>query len=271
MLSIDQPPFVFLNILVGFLKRTWANSWPCTGYQSSEVFFSIQTYFLSQNLQEWLLPLQGYFCIKTRCIQQYCDNNDDCPDESQCIDEICLKLTTCSDDSDCQFDNGGFLICDISESEEFGICRPEDEPPPGCIDLSECPPVSNLIFSNYLTNYFPLSPFPFPPFPFLPFPCLLLPCPCLPWPLSFSLRLFKDVSDLEMCIDYFAVVVKIWIFVFLSKQLSYQNVNFEVLWEVARVFQQNICHLRGMGRKIIIFTTFSYLQNNPYTFLNRNA
>jgi hypothetical protein len=129
---IYHPPFEFLNIL-------------------------------SQNLQEWWDGDTRYFCTKGRCIIQSCTIDDDCPggDEGQCIDESCLIITTCIDDGDC----GGFLICGKSESEEVGTCRPEDVPPPECIESSECPPVSNLIFSSY-------------PFPL--FPCLLLFCPFLP-------------------------------------------------------------------------------------------
>ena len=132
-------------------------------------------FFFPQNLQEWFEEIGlNYFCIIGRCIQQYCDKDDDCPgDDSQCINLICLSIITCIDDNDC----GGVLICAISDNEEEGICKPEDELPPECtdIDLSACPPVSNLIFSNYLTNSFPLPPFPFPHFPFLHFPLPISP------------------------------------------------------------------------------------------------
>ena len=136
---IYHPPFEFLNIL-------------------------------SQNLQEWWDGDTRYFCTKGRCIIQSCTIDDDCPggDEGQCIDESCLIITTCIDDGDC----GGFLICGKSESEEVGTCRPEDVPPPECIESSECPPVSKLFFSSY--------PIPVFPFYFPSFPCLLLSCPFLP-------------------------------------------------------------------------------------------
>ena len=123
---------------------------------------------MSQNLQDWRGDT-SYFCIKGRCIIQSCTIDDDCPggDEGQCIDESCLIITTCIDDGDC----GGFLICGKSESEEVGTCRPENVPPPECIESSECPPVSNLIFYSYLFPFhfpsftlfhFPLSPIPLP-------------------------------------------------------------------------------------------------------------
>ena len=117
----------------------------------------------SQILQEEFFVDTRYFCIIGRCIIQSCESNDDCPggDEGQCIEETCITITICSDDSDC----GGFLICGKSESEEDGICTPKEEPPPECIESSECPPVSNLTFSSYP---FPLFPFHFPSFPFSP-------------------------------------------------------------------------------------------------------
>ena len=126
---------------------------------------------LSQNLQGWLDDTR-YYCMEKICIIQSCESNDDCPggDEGQCIEESCLTITTCSDDSDC----GGSLICGKSESEEVGTCRPEDVPPPECIESSECPPVPNLIFSSYTINSIPLFPFYFSPFPLPLFPCLLL-------------------------------------------------------------------------------------------------
>ena len=103
---------------------------------------------LSQNLQEWWDFDTRYFCTKGRCIIQSCTTDRDCPggDEGQCIDESCLIVTTCIDDGDC----GGFLICGKSESQEVGTCRPEDVPPPECIESSECPPVSiiKLNFSS---------------------------------------------------------------------------------------------------------------------------
>ena len=80
-------------------------------------------------------------------------------------------------------------------------------------------------------NFFQLSlsPFSFPLSLFPLFPCLLLSCPFLPWTLHFSLRLFKDV--LEM--DYFVLFENNEIFVFSSKQLSHQNIDFKALWKVA--------------------------------------
>ena len=79
------------------------------------------------------------------CLKETCEDPDDCPDGLVCQQEKCKPC----------FKSGQ---CPVGQRCEEGRCEIK-EPDPDCIESSDCPPVSNIILSNYTTNSFSLSSF----------------------------------------------------------------------------------------------------------------
>ena len=82
------------------------------------------------------------------CLKETCEVIDDCPDGLICLNDKCIP---CSESGQCP-------IGQICENDS---CIEEIEPEPDCTqsDLSQCPPVLNLILSSYTTNSVSLSSF----------------------------------------------------------------------------------------------------------------
>ena len=58
-----------------------------------------------------------YFCVQKRCMQLYCQNDEQCPGENdRCINQNCLTVNDCKTDMDC----GDSLVCNLV----LGVCTP---------------------------------------------------------------------------------------------------------------------------------------------------
>ena len=56
-----------------------------------------------------------YFCVQKRCMQLYCQNDEQCPGENdRCINQNCLTVNDCKTDMDC----GDSLVCNLV----LGVC-----------------------------------------------------------------------------------------------------------------------------------------------------
>ena len=74
------------------------------------------------------------------CLKETCEVSADCLDGLICLEEKCKPC----------FNSGQ---CPNGQNCEDGSCN---EPPPECIESSDCQLVTNLILSNYTINSFPL-------------------------------------------------------------------------------------------------------------------
>ena len=86
----------------------------------------------NSDCQSWID--NKHFCIRDRCIQKFCNEDDDCPHDSFCFDKFCITGVSCSKNSDCP----PGLVCN------YGVCDIEIQEPE-CRRDHDCPQVP-LVF-----------------------------------------------------------------------------------------------------------------------------
>ena len=78
-------------------------------------------------------------CIKGRCIVQFCEVDDHCPDDRhKCHEQVCIVLEKCRADEDC----GPGFVCE----DEY--CMP-DEPEGECKEDEDCPNEVSIFCSTF--------------------------------------------------------------------------------------------------------------------------
>ena len=78
-------------------------------------------------------------CIKGRCIVQFCEVDEHCPDDRhKCHEQVCIVLEKCRTDEDC----GPGFVC------EDGYCMPEEEGE--CKEDEDCPNEVYIFSSTFV-------------------------------------------------------------------------------------------------------------------------